>query len=97
MAAKRRRTGGTSDASMVSNAAEAMGKALGTAVSALESAVGARRRRPNGYQKMKARGQQAATVADRPARGRSGKTASASKPKARARGRSTPSRSRKAR
>jgi hypothetical protein len=97
MAAKRSRTGGTADASIVSNAAEAVGKALGTAVSALESAVGTRRKRPNGYQKMKARGQQPSTAADRLAPGRRRKTASTSKPKAASRSRSTRSRARKAR
>jgi hypothetical protein len=97
MAAKRRRTSGTADTSMMSNAAEAVGKALGSAVSAIESAVGTRRKRPNGYQKMKARGQEAAAVADRPSRSRTREAASASKPKARARARSTRSRARKAR
>jgi len=95
MAAKRKRTAGISGASMVSNAAEAVGKALGTAVSTLESAVGTRRKAPNGYQKLKARGQQADRVADRPARSR--KTGSTAKPKTGVRGRSTRSGTRKAR
>jgi hypothetical protein len=96
MAAKRSRASGTADTSIVSNAAEAVGKALGNAVSAIESAVGTRRKRPNGYQKMKARGSQSSTTADRPARRRSRKATSASKPKAQARARSTRSRTRKA-
>jgi hypothetical protein len=96
MAAKRSRTGGTSDTSMVSNAAHTVGKAIGTAVSAIESAVATRRKRPNGYQKLKARGQQGSTATDRPARSRNRKATSASKPKAQARSRSTRSRSRKA-
>jgi hypothetical protein len=82
---------------MVANAAQAVGKALGTAVSAIESAVGTRRKRPNGYQKMQARGKQHAAVADRPARSRSRKTPSTAKPKTQARTRSTRSRSRKTR
>jgi hypothetical protein len=95
MAAKRSRTG--EDGSMVSNTAQAVGKALGTAVSAIESVVGSRRKGPNGYQKMKTRGQQRATAADRPARSRSRKTATAAKPKTQARSRTARSRSRKAR
>src|SRR4051812_39226366 len=97
MAAKRNRSGGTSDTSMMSNAAETVGKVLGNAVSAIESAVGTGGKRPNGYQKMKARGQQPSTAPDRTARTGSRKTTSASKPKAQARSRSTRTRSRKAR
>jgi hypothetical protein len=89
MAAKRTRTRDTSDTSMVSSAAQAVGKALGSAVSAIESAVGTRRKGPNGYQKMKARGQRASSSApDRPAGSRSRKTSPAAKPKAQARRRS---------
>jgi hypothetical protein len=95
MAAKRSRTG--EGASIVSNTAHAVGKALGSAVSAIESAVGARRKGPNGYQKMKARGQQPSTAADRPARSRSRKAPAPSKPKTHARSRTARSRSRKAR
>jgi hypothetical protein len=98
MAAKRTRTADTSDNSMVSSAAQAVGKALGSAVSAIESAVGTRRKGPNGYQKMKTRGQRASSsAADRPAGRRSRKTPSAPKPKAQARSRSPRRRSRKAR
>jgi hypothetical protein len=97
MAAKRSRKRGTSNTSMVSNAAQTVGKALGNAVSAIESAVGARRRGPNGYQKMEARGEQPMLAADRPSRSRSRKASPASKPKTQARSRSTRSRARKAR
>jgi len=98
MAAKRTGTGDTPDTSMVSSAAEAVGKALGSAVSAIESAVGTRRKGPNGYQKMKARRQRASSSApDRPAGSRSRKKSSAAKPKAQARSRSPRRRSPKAR
>jgi hypothetical protein len=81
MAAKRSRKRGTSNTSMVSNAAQTVGKALGNAVSAIESAVGARRRGPNGYQKMQSRGEQPTLAADRPSRSRSRKASPALKPK----------------
>jgi hypothetical protein len=95
MAAKRSRTREASDTSMVSNAAQAVGKALGSAVTAIESAVGTSRR-PNGYQKMKSRGEQPTMAADRAPRSRSRKASSA-KAKTAAPKRSSRSSSRKSR
>jgi hypothetical protein len=51
-----KRTGAKSNRSVMIGAAEAMGKAVGSAMAALESAVGGRRpSRPSGYDKLRAR------------------------------------------
>jgi hypothetical protein len=92
MAVKRTRKTGKSSDSMVADAAQAMGDAVGSAVAAIGSAVGMRPR-PNGYQKLQSKEGRQSTAGDtasQPGRSRKRATPKAAKSQTKSRARSKP-------